>query len=223
MFIGKTDVEAETPILWPSDAKSWPIWKDPYAGKDWRWEEKGMTEDEMVWCHHRLNEYEFESTLGVGDGQEGLACCGSRGHKESDTTEWLNWTEWMYIRMTDSTVLLLKLISVWVSRDRWGKWDLWSGIWMDINEPLGLELPKTPVRASQVVLVVKNLPANAGDKTCRVDPWVGKILWRRAWQSTPVFLPGESHGQRESGGLQSKGSKRVVHDQSDLVCTYTSL
>ena len=95
MFIGKTDVEAETPILWPSDAKSWLIWKDPYSGKDWRWEEKGMTEDEMVGCHHRLNEYEFESTLGVGDGQEGLACCDSWGHKESDTIERLNWTEWM--------------------------------------------------------------------------------------------------------------------------------
>ena len=59
MFI-RTDVEAETPILWPPDAKSWLIWKDPDAGKDWRWEEKGMTEDEMVGWHHWLNEHEFE-------------------------------------------------------------------------------------------------------------------------------------------------------------------
>ena len=60
MFIGRTDVEAETPILWPPDVKSWLIWKDPDAGKDWRQEEKGTTEDEMVGWHHRLNGYEFE-------------------------------------------------------------------------------------------------------------------------------------------------------------------
>ena len=59
MLIGRTDVEAETPILWPPDAKSWLIWKDPDAGKDWRQEEKGTTEDEMVECHYRLNEREF--------------------------------------------------------------------------------------------------------------------------------------------------------------------
>ena len=93
MFIGRTDVEAETPILWPPDAKSWLIWKDPDAGKDWRWEEKGMTEDEMVGWHHQLNGHEFEQTLGLGDGQEGLACCSSWDHKELVPTEWLNWTE----------------------------------------------------------------------------------------------------------------------------------
>ena len=86
-------VEAETPILWPPDAKSWLIWKDPDAGKDWGQEEKGMTEDEMVGWHHRLNGHGFGWTLGVGDGQGGLACCGSWGRKESDTTERLNWTE----------------------------------------------------------------------------------------------------------------------------------
>ena len=60
VFIGRTDVEAETPILWPPDAKSWFIWKDPDVGRDWRWEEKGMTEDEMVLWHHWLNGHEFE-------------------------------------------------------------------------------------------------------------------------------------------------------------------
>ena len=90
VFIGRTDVEAETPILWPSDAKSWLIGKDPDAGKDWGQEEKGMTEDEMVGWHHRLDGHGFGWTLGVGDGQGGLACCGSWGCKESDTTEWLN-------------------------------------------------------------------------------------------------------------------------------------
>ena len=92
IFIGWTDAEAETPILWPSDAKNWLIWKDPNAGRDWRREEKGMTEDEMVGWHHRLNGHEFEWTLGVGDGQGGLACCSPWGHKESDMTKWLNWT-----------------------------------------------------------------------------------------------------------------------------------
>ena len=91
--IGRTDVAAETPILWPPDAKSWLIWKVPDAGKDWGQEEKGMTEDEMVGWHHRLSGHGFGWTLGVGDGQEGLVCCSSWGRKESDTTEWLNWTE----------------------------------------------------------------------------------------------------------------------------------
>ena len=93
VFIGRTDVEAGTPILWPPDAKSWLIWKDPDAGKDWGQEEKGTTEDEMVGWHHRLNGHGFGWTLGVGDGQGGLACCGSWGHNESDMTERLNWTE----------------------------------------------------------------------------------------------------------------------------------
>ena len=93
VFIERTDVEAETPILWPPDAKSWLIWKDPVAGKAWGQEEKGTTEDEMVGWHHRLNGHGFGWTLGVGDGQGGLACCSSGGHKESDTNERLNWTE----------------------------------------------------------------------------------------------------------------------------------
>ena len=90
VFIGRTDVEAETLILWPPHAKSWLIGKDPDAGKDWRQEKKGMTEDEMVGWHHRLNGHGFGWTLGVGDGQGGLVCCSPWGHKESDTTEQLN-------------------------------------------------------------------------------------------------------------------------------------
>ena len=93
IFIGKTDVEAETPILWPPDVNNWLIWKDPDAGKDWRWEENGMTEDEMVGWHHQLNAREFESPPVVCDGQGGLACCSPRGCKESDMTEQLKWTE----------------------------------------------------------------------------------------------------------------------------------
>ena len=93
VFIGRTDVEAETPILWPPNVKSLLIWKDPDAGKDWRQEEKGTTEDEMVGWHHRFNGHGFRWTPGVGDGQGSLACCGSWSRKESDTTEQLNWTE----------------------------------------------------------------------------------------------------------------------------------
>ena len=93
VFIGRSGVEAETPILWPPDAKSWLIWKDPDAGKYWEQEERGMTEDGMAGGHHRLNGHEFGWTPGVGDGQGGLVCCSSWGRKELDMTEWLNWTE----------------------------------------------------------------------------------------------------------------------------------
>ena len=91
-------------MLWPPDAKSWLIRKDPDARKDWGQEEKGTTEDEMVGCHHQFNGHEFGWTPGVGDGQGGLACCGSWGRKELDTTERLNWTKtiiasWQFISL----------------------------------------------------------------------------------------------------------------------------
>ena len=86
IFIGRTDAEAETPILWPPNVNNWLIWKDPDAGKDWGQDEKGMTEDEMVGWHHRLNGHEFEETQGDSEGQGSLTCCSPWGHKESDTT-----------------------------------------------------------------------------------------------------------------------------------------
>ena len=94
IFIGRTDVEAETPILWPPDAKSWLIWKDPHAGKDWK-QETRMTEDEMVRWHHWLNERESEYTQVVHDGQGGLVCCSPWGHKKlgHDWVTELSWTE----------------------------------------------------------------------------------------------------------------------------------
>ena len=112
VFIGRTDVEAETPILWPPDAKSWLIWKDPDAGKDWRQEEKGTTEDEMVGWHHRLNGHGFGWTPGVGHGQGGLASV-IHGVAKS-RTRLGDWTElnWSYhytltrrdiIKNTDNT------------------------------------------------------------------------------------------------------------------------
>ena len=93
VFFGRNDAKAETPILWPPHVRSWLIGKDSDAGRDWRQEQKGMTEDEIAGWHHRLDGRESEWTLGVGDGHGGLAGCNSWGHKESDTTEQLNWTE----------------------------------------------------------------------------------------------------------------------------------
>ena len=107
VFIGRTDVVAETPILCQPDAKSWLIWKDPDARKDWGQEEKGMTEDEMVGWHHWLNGHEFGWIPGVGGWQGGLACCGPCGCKESDMNEWLNWTEWSHYVLIIKTSLLL--------------------------------------------------------------------------------------------------------------------
>ena len=104
VFIGRTDAEAEMPILWPPVMKSWLTRKDPDAGKDWRQEEKGMTEDEMVWWHHRLNGHGFGWTLGIGDGQGGLACCSSwvaKRHKwATELTDWcllLKFNSWEHL------------------------------------------------------------------------------------------------------------------------------
>ena len=92
IFSGRTGAEA--PILWPPDVKKWLIWKDPHVGKDWRQEETGSTDDEMVVWHHRLNGHEFEQDLGIGDGQGNMTCFSPWDCKELDTTEELNWTDW---------------------------------------------------------------------------------------------------------------------------------
>ena len=92
IFIGRTDAKAETPILWPPD-ENWLIGKDPDAGKDWSQEEKGMTKDDMVGWHHWLYGHEFQQAPGVGDGEGDLLCCSPWCCKESDMTEWLNWTQ----------------------------------------------------------------------------------------------------------------------------------
>ena len=93
MFLARNDTEAESPVLWPPHVKSWLIGKDSDAGRDRGQDKKGTTEDEMAGWQHQLDGYEFGWTLGVGFGQGGLACCNSWGHKESETTERLNWTE----------------------------------------------------------------------------------------------------------------------------------
>ena len=116
IFIERTDAEAETPILWSPDVKNWLIGKGPNARKNWRQEEKGMTEDEMVGWHHQLNGQEFEQAPGVGDGQGTLTCRSPWGCKESDMTEGLNWTEQMGCRARapygDKQILLWTLDQV---------------------------------------------------------------------------------------------------------------
>ena len=106
VFIGRTDAEAETPIFWLPVTKNWLIGKDPdAAGKDSRQEEKGTTEDEMVGQHHRLNGYDSEQAPEVGEGQGSLVCCSPWGHKELDTTEWLNLTDWLIWKIKVESLL----------------------------------------------------------------------------------------------------------------------
>ena len=104
-----SDGEAEAPILWPPDVKNWLTGKDPDAGKDWRWEKKGTTEDEMVGWHQWLDGCESGWTPGVGDGQGGLACCDSWRRKESDMTERLNWAGLFFKSLLYSALLLWKI------------------------------------------------------------------------------------------------------------------
>ena len=108
-FFGGNDAEAETPVLWPPCAKSWLIGKDSVARRDWGQEEKGTTEDEMAGWHHGLDGRESEWTLGVGDGQGGLVCCDSWGHKELDMTEQLKWIELNYYYNWNLAVIFLML------------------------------------------------------------------------------------------------------------------
>ena len=106
IFTGRTDAEVEAPILWPPDVKSWLTGKDPDAGKDWRQEEKGMTEDEMVGWHHWLKGHESAQTLGDSERPGSLVCCSPCGHKVLDTTERLN----NQLAAVESSVLLLSLV-----------------------------------------------------------------------------------------------------------------
>ena len=94
IFIRTAYAETETPIIWPPDVKIWLIWKDPDSGKYWRWEEKGMTEDEMIGWHDWLDGHEFEQALGVGDGQGSLVCCKSMGSQIAgqDWATYMSWT-----------------------------------------------------------------------------------------------------------------------------------
>ena len=126
IFIRRTDAEAETPILWPRDAKNWLIGKDPDAGEDWRQEEKGMTEDEMVGWHHWLNGHEFEYALGIGDGQGSLACCSPWGCRvRHDWATELNWR-------------LTLVLVIWLATANWATVNIRSdsdySLWLSLSE-----------------------------------------------------------------------------------------
>ena len=114
IFVGRTDAEAKAPVLWPSDGKNWLIGKDPEAGKDWRQEEKGTTEDETVGWHHQLNGHEFGQALTVVDGS--LACCSPWGCRESDMTEQVNWT---ISFISGNACMLNHFIHVWICATPW--------------------------------------------------------------------------------------------------------
>ena len=114
IFIGRTDAEAETSVVWPPDLKKWLIWKDPDPGKDWRQEEKRTTEDEMVGWHHRCDGLEFEQTLVIGDGQGSQFCCCPWDCKKSDTTELLNWeSHAVVINNTEKSPVLFTQFPQW--------------------------------------------------------------------------------------------------------------
>ena len=109
VFIGRTDANAQTPVLWPPHAKSWLTGKDSDVGRDWG-QEKGTTEDEMAGWHHWLDGRESEWTPGVGDGQGGLVCCDTWGHKELDMTEQLNWLTSKLLHYTHSNNIILTML-----------------------------------------------------------------------------------------------------------------
>ena len=118
VFIGRTDAEAETPIFWLTHAKNWLIGKEPDAGRNWGQEEKGTTEDEMAGWHHWLNGHGFGWTPGVGDGRGGLVCCSTWGLKESDTTEGLNWTEYvcvLFLYLQDTLQILFSYFASYLN------------------------------------------------------------------------------------------------------------
>ena len=137
IVIGRSDAEAEIPILWPPDVKSWHIWKDPYAGKDWRQEEQGTTEDEIGGWHHWLNGNGFGWTLGVGDGQRGLSCCSPWGCKELDLTEQLNWTDGFLYNSYYKSILFQLSRRFWCISGAY----IWYNLYKNFNHIQGISLP----------------------------------------------------------------------------------
>ena len=163
MFIGGTDAEAETPILWPPNMKSWLIWKDPDTGKDWVREDKWTTEDEMVGWHYRHNGHGFGWTPKVGDGQGGLACCTSWGCKESDMTEWLNWIE---LNLSQASWLMMSQSIPHIEKNSLEKYEEWWMVGFSKESanwsPCGLLLVfcKSRCIGTQTILFVDILPVD---------------------------------------------------------------
>ena len=189
IFIGRSDAEAETPILWPPDKKNWLIWKDPDAGKDWRREKIGTTEDEMVGWHHQLNGHEFELNS-LMDREAWYAAV--HGVTRS-RTQLSDWTE-----LTSEPIRTYQRRRM--GTKEWPSWDI--GMYMFSNTR------QCQTGGFSRGSVLKNL------LQCRshgYDPWVRKIPWRMQWQPTPVNLPEKSHGQRSLAGY-CPWRHRVGHD-----------
>ena len=163
-FFGRNDAKAEAPVLWPPHAKSWLTGKDSDAGRDWGQEEKGTTEDEMAGWHHRLDGYESGWNLGVGDGQGGPACCDSWGHKESDTTERLNWTECGVVYVPFKAFERRTPTRLSVASGSELCWSRNSGRVM-VNRAILWLLRRERIRLQS--------------RRPKFDPWVEKISWRR--------------------------------------------
>ena len=174
IFIGSTDAEAEAPILWPSDAKSWFIGKDSDTQKDWRQGEKGTTEDVMVGRHHRFNGHEFEQTLGVSERQGSLECCSPWGHKELDMTEQLNNNKKVIICIFWNSPRIS-----YFSNDSWYL-SLENGI---KNQDLGLPWYLNGLKKK------RNLPANAGDVASIPDLGRSHIPWSNYAHAAQLLSP----------------------------------
>ena len=184
IFIGRTDAEAKAPILWPPDAKSWLIGKDPDAGKDWRWKEKGAPEDETVGWHHWLNGHEFERTLGDGGGQRSLA-----GYSPGASLVLIDF--WMGAGHQRGQAMIKS-------------WNV-QPYSHSLDKREGLEMKMV------IVHIYESTCQCRRHKWHRFDLWVRKIPWRRKWQPAPVFLPAELHGQGSLKGYSPWGC-RVGHD-----------
>ena len=164
IFIRRTDVEVETPILWPPDVKNWFIGKDPDAEKDWRWKGKGTTEDEMVGWHHQLDGHELEQVLGVSDGQGSLACCSPWGSKELGMAEQLNWLHWKCLSEISNDLHVAKAndcILIFIFLDL--KYNIW--IW-----------------ATVFLWEIRYFSGSCAD----LSPWISSILYLLSLQSDVI-------------------------------------
>ena len=185
IFIGKTDAEVETPILWPPDVKNWLIGKDPDTGNDWKQEEKGTTEDEMVGWHHWRYGHEFEQAPGVGDGQGSLACCSSWDHKKLDMAEQLNLIK---LKALVVVVVVYWLIHVWLLR------------------PQDCSLPGSSVHGILQARILQSIdiPISRGSSWPRnqiqISSPANKILYQLSYKGSPLVTSSKPHIERIQGG-----------------------
>ena len=228
IFTERMDAEAEFPILWPPDMKSRVIGKDPDAGKYWGQKQKGTIEDEMFGWHHWLNSHEFEKTLGDNEGQGSLVCCRHTVRHDWDwaTTSWVileNGTviigqlisfinSYLYVIQCHSPVLKFLLVVASSSSFHWHL--SWShhtpqnNCYFSVHPVIQRDNPILDLWFYKVSFKVD----------LHIYVWIiihfCPALWRRKWQPTPVFLPGESHGQRSLVGCSPWG--RTESDTTEV-------